>query len=181
MCDEGERVHIVAIIMLLSVPLGVTACGGNEISTVDPWSTAPRFSPSEISDVAQIDEIRTAGHQDYDRIVIVFSSDQLPGYAVRFIEEAPTACGSGQVVDISAPHVLEVRLEPARGYNESGESTLDHSKQDLPLSTLGEYAVSCDFEAVFTLVAGIDGGGEFRVSELRSPARIVVDVKHEAP
>ena len=173
--------QIPGIILLISLPLGITACSGDEISTVDSWSTSAQSSDVEIREIAQIDEIRSAAHEAYDRLVIVFSNNQLPRYDIRFIEEAPKACGSGHVVDIAAPEVLEIRLEPSRAHNDAGVSTLEQRERDLPHPILKEYVVTCDFEAVFAIVAGIDGARPFRVSEMHDPARIVIDVRHEMP
>jgi len=173
--------HIPGIIPITSLLLGLTGCAGNEVGTEDSWSTSAQSGDIQTVEIAQIEDIRSAAHEAYDRLVIVFSNDQLPRYDIQFIEEAPRACGSGHVVAVSAPHILEIRLEPSRAHDDAGASTLAHRRRDLSLPTLREYAVTCDFEAVFAMVVGMYGARPFRVSEMRDPTRIVIDIRHEMP
>jgi len=145
------------------------------------WSRTAQSRSSATREVAQVSEVRTSEHAGYDRLVLAFNNDQIPGYDVRYLEEPPIECGSGRTVDIAGPEVLQIRLEPARGYTEKGSSTVAQRKGDVGSTALRAFAVACDFEAVFTIIAGVRGGAAYRILELRDPARIAVDVRHTEP
>lgn len=128
--------------------------------------------------VAVLGDIRAAAHDEFDRLVIEFVADILPGYNVSYLEEQPMECGSGEAISLEGEVVLEIRMEPARGYTDEGRSTLNHSPRKLGLPAAREAKVSCDFEAVFTAVIGLTRRSGLRVLTLENPTRLVIDVQH---
>ena len=142
------------------------------------WTTEPKDVDRSIPQIAVVDELRTGRHQGYDRFVVEFQNDVIPGYQVSYLNEDPFECGSGEPVNMAGDAVLEIRLEPARGHNEQGQSTVDHAERQFDLPILQEAEVSCDFEGMFTALLGLQERVQFRVSELQEPARLVVDLKH---
>ena len=144
------------------------------------WTSAPIDVDRSISQIAVVDELRTGRHQDYDRVVVEFQNDVIPGYQVSYLDEQPIECGSGETINIAGNATLELRLEPARGHNEQGQSTVDHAARQFELPILQEAEVSCDFEGMFTVLLGLQERAQYRVSELQNPCRLVVDLRHSS-
>lgn len=142
------------------------------------WTAEQVSVDRSVHEPAVVDEFRTGRHQSYERFVIEFQNDVTPGYDVGYITEPPIECGSGRAIELQGNAVLEVRLEPARGHDEQGQPTVDHGERRFELPLLRESEVSCDFEAMFTVLLGLEQRMPFHVSELRDPARLVVDVRH---
>jgi hypothetical protein len=141
------------------------------------WTPNAVRGAHETSEIAVVEALRAARHDDYDRFVVAFRSGVVPGYAVRYLDEQPYACGSGRTMDVPGEAVLELRFEPAGGHTETGAATVDHSERTFGFGALREAEVSCDFEGVFTVVLGTTTRLPFRVLELSEPARVVVDLR----
>lgn len=160
------------------------ACGSDRPRTVDPdpsgeilWSTDPVAIAKEEMSFATIDTIWADRHDGYDRLVIAFEEATIPGYRAEYLRGPAMHCGSGNAVTTDGTDVLELRIEPARGYDERGASTVRHEERKLTLPGIQEVEVTCDFEAVFTLAVGVRDLLPFRIQELSDPARIVLDVR----
>ena len=71
-------------------------------------------------------------------------------------------------------------LDPANGHDpETGEGTLTTPSRTVwRFDQVRETAVIGDFEAFFTVGAGLAHKAPFRVLTLTNPTRIVVDVRH---
>ncbi|HET9529314.1 MAG TPA: hypothetical protein VFQ92_03110 [Blastocatellia bacterium] len=123
-------------------------------------------------------EVRTARHMNFDRVVFEFSGDTLPGYHVEYIDRPVRRCGSGEVVNIAGDGWLLVRLVPAQAHTEAGEATVKDRRRVLGYSIVKELESICDFEAHVEWVLGVSSPNRYRVIELSSPARLVLDVKH---
>jgi hypothetical protein len=123
--------------------------------------------------VPTILRIRHAQHPDqgYDRVVFDVSG-ALPGYEVRYVAQ-PVGDATGEPVSMPGRRFLQIRFEPANAHDESGASTVVRA-QTLGYPMLEAYAVTGDFEAVVTVVLGLDDVVAYRVGEL--PGRIYVDV-----
>jgi hypothetical protein len=90
---------------------------------------------------------------------------------------------SGNEVEVDGEAFLSIRLEPASGFDLSGElgevytgpTQIDGSSAGTEM--VEELVRTGDFEAVLTWVAGLDERAPFRVLRLFGPPRIVVDVR----
>lgn len=142
------------------------------------WSASAREDDHAVSGVATISDIRIATHEDYDRAVLQFQGKEVPAYSVKYLNEPIVECGSGHSIELAGNHALEIRLAPARGYTDEGKSTINHERRSPDLPVVKEAEISCDFEANFTLVAGIEGRRPFRVQTFENPSRLVVDIQH---
>lgn len=127
---------------------------------------------------ALLRDVRVAAHDDFDRIVLDFGDDALPGYRVEYVDRPVRACGSGAVVELPGDAWLSIELSPANAHDEQGRATV--TTRDLPVSlpVILRVRSTCDFEAIVTWVAGVGAPNRFRVLELDAPGRIVVDVRH---
>jgi hypothetical protein len=73
---------------------------------------------------------------------------------------------------------LEVRLVPADAHDEAGRALIADRERQMSLGVLRELEQTCDFEAHVTWVLGLASPNRYRVLELQSPPRLVVDVRH---
>ncbi|HUP02124.1 MAG TPA: hypothetical protein VM737_11470 [Gemmatimonadota bacterium] len=147
------------------------------------WTIGIACVTRPLSGVATVTDVRTASHPGFDRIVWEFAPGERPGYHVEYIDRPVRECGSGNVVPLAGDGWLEVRLEPARAHDEAGKPTLREAsgardrRLDPGLPVVRELARTCDFEAVVAYVMGVTSPNPFRVAELETPPRLVVDIR----
>jgi len=127
--------------------------------------------------VAVLREVRAAGQEGFDRVVFEFEGSAVPGYRIGY-QDGPVQCGSGEPVELAGAAWLQVQLLPAQAHTEAGEPTVQQRERHLALPVLKELESTCDFEADVTWVLGLASRRPYRVQELASPARLVVDVGH---
>jgi hypothetical protein len=133
----------------------------------------------EVSEAALLTDVRTGRHDGFDRIVFEFAGAELPGYHIEYIDKPVRACGSGNVVQLPGDAWLEVRFEPANAHTEDGRPTATFRELTPKLPAVLELKPTCDFEAQVEWVAGLTSPNRYRVLELRSPTRLVFDIKHK--
>ncbi|MGL5860064.1 MAG: AMIN-like domain-containing (lipo)protein [Phycicoccus sp.] len=121
--------------------------------------------------------MRFGRQEGYDRVVYEFSGTGPADYLVQYVEE-PIAEGSGDVVQVAGDAYLQV-LVTALAYPEGDEQP----PPDVPASALEGTAVAessalfAGFEGMGQVFVGIRGGQRpFRVTALREPTRLVIDV-----
>lgn len=151
---------------------------------IDPMrgaGTSPVHAPATHRQVALLTGVRAARHEGFDRVVFQFRN-VVPGYDVRYVRRPLREDGSGKVVPIKGAYVLRVRMENALD--------ADLTKEDAPMTYKGprrftpatpeiaELVKTGGFEAVLTWAIGVRDRVDFRVSTLRAPARLVVDLRN---
>ena len=122
--------------------------------------------------------IRTGTHGKFDRVVFEFSGSAMPGYHIEYIDKPVRSCGSGEVVPLAGDAWLEIRMTPAAAHTEQGQPTIKTRSFSPNLPIVKELKSTCDFEADVAWVAGVSTPNEYRVLELKDPARLVVDISH---
>jgi hypothetical protein len=142
----------------------------------DGWSTGP-WTADRGGEQGRLVGVRVGRHDGFDRLVLVFS-DRVPGYAVRYPEEPLHQCGSGRLIDVGAPRVLHIDLEPASAHNQRGHSTLAERSLSPGLPVLRSSRLICDYEGHVEWAVGLEREAPVRVFALEGPARLVVDVRH---
>lgn len=142
-----------------------------------PWTHGVAESKSQ-DGIAVLRAIRTARHDDFDRIVFEFTDGPLPGYHVSYIDRPVRQCGSGEVVPLPGDAWLAIQLQPALAHTDEGRPTLGARTFKTALPNLLELASICDFEADVTWVGAVRMPSDFRIFPLREPGRLVVDVRH---
>ena len=146
----------------------------------DNWTTGLLESPSTVRDaVALLSAVRTGRHADFERVVLELAEQGagVPAFHVEYIDKPLIECGSGEQVFPVGDAWLEVRLEPLDAHTQEGQPTIPHR----PVRTTGlenilALYLTCDFEAVTTLVIAVRSPKQFRAFSVESPRRIVVDV-----
>lgn len=147
------------------------------VNDTSAW-TAGSTTAARSDYVGTLVAVRTARHAGYDRIVFELREDELPNYHVEYIDRPVRACGSGEEVPLAGDGWLEIRLEPANAHEETGTPTIRERNRAPALSNLRELKQTCDFEAVVSWVAGVQRPNPYRVLELPSPTRLIIDIQH---
>lgn len=126
--------------------------------------------------IATLSAVRTARHDGFDRIVLEFRGDILPGYELEYVDRPVRECGSGRAVELEGNGWLEIRLQPAKAHDDSGRATVASRDRRVDLPNLVRLRSTCDFEVHVVWVAALQSPEPYRVLELRDPTRLVIDV-----
>lgn len=154
-------------------------------STLGPSGRLPSWSTGAVEvdhlprTQARLVGVRVGQHAGYDRLVIDLGG-QLPGYQVQTVARL-VHDGSGRRLALPGAALLEVRLQPAVAHDVDARPTFAPTRQLLSLPALRGYALAGDVEGVVTLGISLTHQSTFRVFELSSPSRLVIDVRHEDP
>lgn len=180
-----SRVLFFALISCLA-----TACTDNKEAED---TTSPSLSPSIVSDwtagivhdstrmspgtFAIVQEVRTARHDDHDRIVFEFSGPDIPGFHIEYIDEPVRECGSGKPVYLPGDGWLMIKFLSAR-MHKNGSSTVTQRDLRPNHPILLRLTTVCDFENYVTWVASVATPNKFQVLTLKDPSRLIVDIKN---
>lgn len=176
-------------LFLVGLALLVAGCdsGDKTVSETEPQtdealaaaSTAPVVEAGSSTETALLTDIRVAQHDGYARVVFEFSNE-VPGYAVRYVERPVVADGSGEKVEVAGSNVLLVRMEPALDADLGKESApptyLGPTRFSPDAKVIAELVRTGGFEAVLTWAIGMNDKVPFLVSTLDSPPRLVIDL-----
>ena len=146
----------------------------------DEWTAGIRESPAPQIQPVILEEVRTGAQEGFDRVVLEFRGDALPGYHIEYIDRPVRECGSGRMVPLAGDGWLSIRVHPARAHELDGEearSTIGERERAPELPLLQELTLTCDFEGEVEWVLGVRSPNRYRVLELREPTRLVVDVR----
>jgi hypothetical protein len=137
-----------------------------------------------VEETALLERVALARNEGYDRIVFQFTNG-VPGYRVEYVEPPLSEDGSGDPVEIEGDAFVQIRMEPASGFDVStGEGELVYdgprriSGEDAGTSVVREAVRTGDFEAVLTWAVGLSDRVDFRVLTLDDPPRLVVDFRN---
>lgn len=154
---------------------------GHEVESVpSDFSLGPRAGPvSAHGPTAPVlVAVRSAEHDDYDRVVFEFQGQGLPQWRIGWVLVPITDCAAGQVVPVSGTAWLQVRFSGAAAHTPEGQATSGPRQRRLRHPVLRDLARTCDFEGEVTWVAGLAGRHPYRVQALQAPARLVLDIAH---
>jgi hypothetical protein len=126
---------------------------------------------------ARLVDVRAASHEGYDRVVLEFAEGS-PGYRIEYVDKPVRQCGSGDVEPVEGQGWLSIQLFPADAHTPEGQPTVAPRERLLDLKNVRELQMTCDFEATVTWVVGVRSPNSYRVSELRQPSRLIVDIQH---
>jgi hypothetical protein len=144
-----------------------------------PFSRAPAAAAAGSTRLALLADVRLGTHEGYERIVFEFLPGSRPGYRVRYVRPPIVEDASGMVVDVDGEAFLSIRIEPASGFDltgDLGEVYTGPTRIDGD-GEIEELVRTGDFEAVLNWVAGLEERVPFRVLRLAGPPRLVVDVR----
>jgi hypothetical protein len=143
-----------------------------------PFVDVPQSRERTPQTIPLVTRLEAGRHDDegYDRVVIEFDGP-LPGYDVRYVDRV-VQDGSGQPVPLLGGADLQVVVRPANAHDDSGQPTLATSRLAPGFTVIKEARLVGDFEGVVTVGIGVGSRAPFRVIELTSPNRLVIDVQH---
>jgi hypothetical protein len=155
--------------------------------TTDPLegaSTTPVSAKPTAQETALIERVAVGRHEGYDRVVFQFRN-HVPGYRVEYVRPPFAEDGSGNPVAIDGEAFVQVRMEPASGFDlNTGEGELVYKGPrriegaDSGAGVVTELVRTGDFEAVLTWIIGLEKQVDFRVLALDGPPRLVVDLRN---
>lgn len=140
------------------------------------WTTGVVAGSATGPGAATLVEVRTGPHEEFDRVVFDFGAGALPGYRVEYVRPPITRCGSGQATQVAGSAWLRVHFTPAQAHTDAGQPTIAQRERMLSLPVVREIELTCDFEGHVEWVLGVAAPKQYRVLEMGSPARLVVDV-----
>ncbi|HYH80846.1 MAG TPA: hypothetical protein VEX86_13685, partial [Longimicrobium sp.] len=123
--------------------------------------------------------LRAAANAGFDRMVLDFGDQPIPGWKADYVDQPVHECGSGEPVRLGTDAVLRVRLAYTQAHDDAGRATL--RQRDLPLNmpVMRRMVIICDFEGVVELAIGAASPRPYRITELRNPSRLVVDIQQQ--
>jgi hypothetical protein len=144
-----------------------------------PGSPAPfRTEPVERSRLArpapELASVEAVEGKGYDRVLFTFRG-ALPGYQVRYVPEV--ADQAGRPLPLRGRAFLAVTFDPARAHDPGGAPTVSTATLTPGSPVLRQVRFAGDLEGRVSFGLGLAGRDGFRVSELRGPARVAVDVR----
>ncbi|WP_300014340.1 hypothetical protein [Pseudonocardia sp.] len=165
-------------------PAGLGAGGTAPVGDADPGPVQGGGYPDPAGGPAQLTDVRAAGQDGFDRIVLEFA-DTVPGYRVSYTEPPVREAGSGAVVPIEGQAFLQIRTTPASTVDLSGDeprTTYSGPDRLAPprAEAVTEVVRTGDVESQLTWTAGVTDRLPYAVQVFRGPPRLVVDVLHES-
>lgn len=130
---------------------------------------------------ALLTDVRVAGHDGFDRVVLEFDGPDMPSYQVGFVEPPIIQDGSGDEIAVAGEAFLELALTPASGVDSVGTEWVP--VYEGPFRVTGRTGVvtevvrTGDFEAMLGWAVGLRARQPFAVSVLPDPWRLVVDIQ----
>lgn len=121
--------------------------------------------------------LRVAANAGYDRLVLDFGDDPVPGWRVAYQDGPVQQCGSGQTVELGTPAALLVRLQYTQAHDATGRGTLRQRDLSLGMPAMRRIVIVCDFEGVVEVAIGAAARQPFRVTEVQNPSRLAIDLQ----
>lgn len=141
------------------------------------WDTSRVKVDREVRPQPRVVDLRVAEHQNFDRVVIDLQG-KLPGYDVRYVRQLGYD-GTGNPVPLNGRRFLAVFIRPAKAHDAQGDNVyVGPQLQQFSLPTLRGVAFTGDFEGQVSFGISLRSKADFRVTTLKHPQRIVIDLRH---
>ena len=139
-------------------------------------ASSPTF-PDLGGTIGGIGVVRVGHHTGFDRVVWQFPGSGRPTYRVHYVDE-PTADGSGDAVDLAGEAYLEVMITTVGIPADSSPRPRKASASSIAGTVVAEaLPVYGGFEGYGQAFVGVrDRERPFKVTVLRNPTRLVVDI-----
>lgn len=124
-------------------------------------------------------DVRAAGHEGFDRVVVELAGTGAPGWVVRPLD-APLAEGSGEERDVSGETFLGLVVRGVGLPQDTGVPEYGGPREVVPSDTgvVVEVEAGGVLEGAWDGVVGLTAQRPFRVFALEDPPRVVLDVAH---
>lgn len=160
-----------------STPQAPASAQAPATSATGGWTSGTVSTSRRGSRTAILREIRVAPNAGFDRVVLQFDGP-VPPHRVQYVDRPIRRCGSGESTDVAGDGYLRVRVANAQAHDDAGRAMIREREIRAGLATLKEVEMTCDFEGVVEVVLGVASPNQYRVLELETPSRLVVDVLH---
>lgn len=161
-----------------------------------PWTTnLINRSPNPVAPRSMVESVEVTAHEGFDRMTFTFSSDApAPSYEIRLVPPGlAVRCGEGtdaegdpqdeeaqqaaeHTPELAGNQFLVLRLRPAHIIDQ-GRRTMSIETESYDLARVHEGGISCDADDVVTWIVGLKKGDTVRVLEMRSPPRLLIDIR----
>jgi hypothetical protein len=139
-----------------------------------PFRTDPLQRSRQARPAPELVSVQAVERKGYDRVLFTFQG-AMPGYQVRYAPQVTDQ--AGRPVALRGKAFLAVTFEPARAHDPGGEPTVSTATLTPGSPVLRQVRFAGDFEGQVSFGLGLAGRDGFRVSELRDPTRVAVDVR----
>ena len=165
-----------------TVGAGATDQDGADPSPAEPFpgDTEADTQAASAGAAVTVSDIRIGGHDGFDRVVFEVGGSGTPGWDVRYVDAASSQ-GSGDPIDVAGDAVLQVTLTGVGYPYETGvEEYAGGPLTGAGTTAVTEVAWDATYEGTSVAVVGAASEHPFRVYALADPARVVVEVAHDA-
>ncbi len=114
---------------------------------------------------------------DTDSITFVFSEGRIPGYHIDFSDAPYRKRNAIEPLKVKGNAWMFIKFSPAKMHTEDGGATIASAERHLNYPNLKEAEAVFEENDQVAWVLGLDRRTEYRVKELKNPARIVVEIK----
>jgi hypothetical protein len=155
--------------ILIATVMLMAACGDDDSDVAgDPTPTVftlpfdgdlepkARTNRTEFETVpSPLNVVESSDHGSFSRFTFFFGL-VIPSYDLRYVDSA-IACGSGAPLDIEGEAFLELSLNPATGFDPTGDVGYVFRPEDIVggLPSVLDFQLSCNFEGELTWVFGL--------------------------
>ena len=150
-----------------------------------PPTQTPELLEQEGSGTLFLVQARASVQDGFDRVVWEYAGDGTPGWRVGYVDD-PRRQGSGDPLDLVGDATLELMVRPVAWVPSADDPVpvpYPGVRRLVPSGTAAvrEVDVELTFEADQQSFVGVRDELPFRVTLLRDPTRVVLDVAHTAP
>jgi hypothetical protein len=139
-----------------------------------PFQTGTAERERRTRTAPELVSVETAERDGYDRVLFTFDGST-PGYRVRYVSRVTDS--AGRRLPLRGEAFVEIAFEPALARDPDGTPTFSTGALTPGSPALRQVRFAGDFEGQVRFGLGVAGRGGFRVSELRDPTRVAVDVR----
>ena len=144
-----------------------------------PANIDPDTGDASADAMVTVSDIRIGRHDGFDRVVLEVGGEGLPGWDVRYVDEALSQ-GSGDPVQVAGDAVLQVTVT---GVGYPADTGVEEFSGPDPLraadtEVVDELVFDSTFEGTTVAFVGTTHRRPFRVYLLESPTRVVLEVAH---
>ena len=139
-----------------------------------PFRTDPLERDRQARAAPELVSVQAVERKGYDRVLFTFKG-AVPGYQVRYVPEVTDQ--AGRPLALRGRAFLAVAFEPARAHDPGGGATVSTATLTPASPVLRQVRFAGDFEGRVSFGLGLAERDGFRVSELRDPPRVAVDVR----
>jgi hypothetical protein len=180
---ETDTAPDVADRMVQSVRWIEAEAAGEGLDPVDELTSGPVTSddfPRTDSEPLVVTDVRAAGQDGFDRVVIEFDGDEAPSFDVRAVDP-PHTSADGATVPVDGQALVRVTVVPVTIENDEGERIYEgQDRVPAPDAEVLEEVVRVsgdDGEQL--LLIGLNTERAHAVAVFHDPVRLVVDISHD--